>query len=93
MSILVRHHPMNLTMADYEQVVRREESGDFTFPPDGRDYHVCFGTDGHLHVSEVWDSRERFEAYGPFLMPLLADVGVQFAGESQVFEVQSTIKR
>ena len=52
MSIVVRHHLTNLTIAQYEDVVRREEGADFKFPPDGRDYHVCFGTDGDLHVSE-----------------------------------------
>jgi hypothetical protein len=93
MSIVVRHHLTNLTMEDYEEVVRREESADFEFPPNGRDYHVCFGTDGDLHVSEVWDSREHFEAYGPLLMPILEEVGIQFSGESEIFEVQGTFKR
>jgi hypothetical protein len=93
MSIVVRHHLANLTIAQYEDVVRREEGADFTFPPDGRDYHVCFGTDGDLHVSEIWDSREQFQEYGPLLMPILADVGIQFSGESEVFEVYSIIRR
>jgi hypothetical protein len=93
MSIVVRHHPTSLTMADYEEVVRREESADFEFPPNGRDYHVCFGTDGDLHISEVWDSQEHFEAYGPLLMPILEAVGIQFSGDSEVFEIQSTFKR
>ena len=63
------------------------------FPPDGRDYHVCFGTDGDLHVSEIWDSQEQFQAYGEVLMPILADVGIQFSGEPEVFEVHNIIKR
>ena len=92
MSIAVRFHVKNLTAEQYDEVVRREEATD-TFPPDGREYHVCFGTDGDLHVSEVWDSREHFEAYGPLLMPILEEVGIQFSGESEVFEVQSTFKR
>jgi len=93
MSIVVRHHLANLTIAHYEEGVRREQAADFKFPPDGRDYHVCFGTDGDLHVSEIWDSRERFQAYGPLLMPILADVGIQFSGESEVLEVHNIIKR
>jgi hypothetical protein len=93
MSIVVRHHLANLTIAQYEEVVRREEAADFKFPPDGRDYHVCFGTDGDLHVSEIWDSREQFQAYGTLLMPILEDVGIQFSGESEVFEVHNIITR
>ena len=38
-------------------------------PPDGREFHVCFGTDGGLRVSEIWDSVEQLQAYGEILMP------------------------
>ena len=94
MSIVVRYHPKNVTIAQYEEVLRRERTtaGD-KFPPDGRDYHICFGTDGDLHVSEVWDSPEQFQAYGEILMPILMDVGIQFSGEPEVFEVHNIIKR
>ena len=92
MSIVVRHHPANLTMAQYEDVVRREEATG-KFPPDGREYHVCFGTDGDLLISEVWDSVEQLQAYGEVLMPILADMGLEFSRESEVFEVHSIKKR
>jgi hypothetical protein len=93
MSIVVRFHPTNVTIAQYEDVVRREKGAGVRFPPDGREYHVCFGTDGDLHVSEIWDSQEQFQAYGEVLMPILADVGIQFSGEPEVFEVHNIIKR
>jgi len=94
MSILVRFHPANLTIAQYAEVVRREQSSGGTFPPDGRAYHVCFGTtDGDLHVSEIWDSQEQFQAYGEVLMPLLADAGIQFSGAPEVFEVHNIIQQ
>jgi hypothetical protein len=92
-SILVRFHPTNLTIAQYEEVVRREQGSDFKFPPDGRAYHVCFGTDGDLHVSEIWDSQEQFQAYGEVLMPLLANAGIQFSGAPEVFEVHNIIQQ
>ena len=47
------------------------------FPPDGLDYHVCFGADGNLQVSEIWDSQEQLEAFGERLMPVLAEVGIE----------------
>jgi hypothetical protein len=94
MSIVVRFHPTNVTIAQYEEVLRREtEDAGVKFPPDGRDYHICFGTDGDLHVSEIWDSQEQFEAYGEVLMPILAEVGVQISGPPEVFEVHNIIKR
>jgi hypothetical protein len=92
MSIVVRLHPANLTIAQYEDVVRREE-GTGKFPPDGRAYHVCFGTDGDLHISEIWDSVEHLQAYGEVLMPILADAGLQFSAEPEVFEVHNIIRR
>ena len=93
MSIVVRYHPTNVTIAQYEDVLRREqEAAGITFPPDGRSYHICFGTDGDLNVSEVWDSVEQFQAYGEVLMPILTDVGIQFSGAPEVFEVHNIIK-
>jgi hypothetical protein len=94
MSIVVRYHPKNVTIAQYEEVLRREQTtaGD-NFPPDGREYHICFGTDGDLQVSEIWDSPEQLQAYGEILMPILMDVGIQFSGEPEVFEVHNVIKR
>ena len=56
MSVLIRFAPASLTAAQYDESIRKlEETGDF--PPDGLDYHVCFGTDGNLRVSEIWDSQ------------------------------------
>ena len=92
MSIVVRLHPANLTKAQYDEVVRREQTSG-KFPPDGREYHVCFGTDGDLLISEIWDSVEQLQAYGEVLMPILADLGLQFSAEPEVFEVHKINKR
>jgi len=40
-----------------------------------------------LHVSEVWNSVEQLQAYGEILMPMLADAGVEFSAEPEIFEV------
>ncbi len=91
MSIVVRFAPASLTAAQYDESVRRlTESG--AFPPDGMDYHVCFGTEGNLRVSEIWDSREQLQAFGERLMPLLAEVGIE-PGEPEVHEVHNIVKR
>ena len=57
------------------------------------EYHICFGTDGDLRVSEIWDSQEQLQAYGEHLMPILADAGIQLSGEPEVFEVHNIVKR
>ena len=91
MSIVVRFLPSSLTAQQYDETVRRlEQEGDW--PPDGLDYHVCFGPDGQMRVSEIWDSQAQFEAFGERLMPVLADTGIE-PGEPEVLEVHSIIKR
>jgi len=92
MSIVVRFNPANLTSQQYNESVRRLEAAG-TWPPDGLDYHVCFGSDGDLRVSEIWDSHEQLEAFGERLLPILADVGIEFAGDPDVFEAHNSVKR
>ena len=92
MSIVVRFSPTALTSEKYHESTRRlEEAG--VWPPDGLDHHVCFGSDGNLLVSEIWDSREQFDAFGERLMPLLADIGIGFDRDPEIFEVQDEIRR
>jgi hypothetical protein len=93
MSIVVRFNPANLTTELYDESVRKLEEAEVEFPPEGLDYHVCFGSDGNLRVSEIWDSREQLEAFGEHLVPLLTEIGVEFSGEPEVFEVHNAIKR
>ncbi len=81
-----------MTTEQYDEAVRRHEEAGIALPPDGMDYHVCFGFDGDLRVSKIWDSREQLEAYRQQLMPILADLGIE-AGESEVFEVHNIIRR
>lgn len=90
MSVLVRFNPASLTAEQYDDVVSRmdEENN----PPEGRDYHVCFGTEGNLKVSEIWDSQEHVQAYAEKLMPVLAEVGID-PGEPEFIEIHNVAKR
>jgi hypothetical protein len=93
MSIVVRFSPTNLTAEKYDESVRRVEEAGIWPNPDGMEYHVCFGSEGDLRVSEIWDSREQLEAFGERLMPILADVGIEFSGDPEIFEVHNIVKR
>lgn len=91
MSVLIRFAPASLTAAQYDESVRKlEAAGDF--PPDGLEYHLCFGTEGSLRVSEIWDSKEQLKAFGERLMPVLAEVGIE-PGEPEVMPVHNIVKR
>ena len=88
MSIVVRFPVVGLTRQQYDEVsLRLEKAG--VWPPDGMQLHVLFGTDGDLKVSEIWDSPEQLTAFGETLLPVLNEVGVQAAGEPEVFEVHN----
>ena len=92
MSVVIRFNPTNVTREKYDESLRRlKEAG--PWPADGMDYHVLFGSEGNLRVSEIWDSREQFEAYGETLMPILTDLGIEFSGEPEFFEVHNIVKR
>ena len=93
MSIVVRHHPVSLTAEKYDATTDRIEAAGLDWPPDGLDHHICFGTYGSLNVSEIWDSREHWEAFSERLMPVLAEAGIEFSGEPEVFEVHSSTRR
>jgi hypothetical protein len=91
MSILIRFAPASLTAEQYDESVRKLQ-GNGPWPPDGLDYHVCFGSEGKLRVSEIWDSREQLDAFGERLMPVLAEVGIE-PGEPELMEIHNIVKR
>ena len=90
MSVLIRFAPASLTAEQYDESVRRLEEGEW--PPDGLDFHICFGTDPNLRVSEIWDSREQLQAFGERLMPILSDIGI-VPGEPEVVEIHNMVRR
>ena len=82
----------NVTAEQYDETIRRlEKSGDWL--PKGLEHHVAFKTNGNLRVSEIWDSREQFDAFGERLMPVLKDVGIELSGEPEMLEIHNIIKR
>jgi hypothetical protein len=93
MSIVVRYHPASLTAEKYDGANKQLEAAGLEWPADGLDYHVCFGADGSLLVSEIWDSREQWEAFAERLMPLLAKAGIEMSAEPEVFEVHEISRR
>ena len=63
MAVAVLSAPVSMTAEQYDRVdqaVGRAGAGD----PPGRRFHACFGQGDHLTVFDVWDSADRFEAFG-----------------------------
>ena len=89
MSNVVRYSPdPPATKEQYDRSTElfNKEFGE-GFMPDGAELHVAFlDSDGNVRVSEIWDSREQWQAFGDKLMPILSEIGVN-PGEPEVFEV------
>jgi hypothetical protein len=84
-SIVVRYPPSNVTRQQYDTVRSAlEESGEW--PADGCQIHVLFGDENNVHVSEIWESREKLEAFGETLRPKMDEAGIELSGEPEVFE-------
>lgn len=93
MSILVRFTGApSMTAAKYDEVLPLIQAAG-QFLPDGLDLHVAFIADGSFRVSEVRDSKEKFEEFGQRLMPILAENGVELAGPPEELGVHNVIKR
>jgi hypothetical protein len=75
MAIGIYSAPENLSPEKYDEVWRRLEAAGAAAPK-GRSYHVSFLEGDKLHVFDVWDSQEDFDAFGQTLMPILAELGV-----------------
>jgi hypothetical protein len=95
MSIVVRYNPSSLTTKQYDEADRLLREAGVEPLPDGLEFHVCFGSEGNLRVSEIWDSPEQFETYGKQLsvMPVMADIPFDSGGPPEVFEVHKLRKR
>ena len=86
MSIVVRYPPSNTTKEQYDRVRSTlEQAGEW--PADGCQIHVCFGDPQDIRVSEIWESREKLDAFGERLRPRLEEAGIQLAGEPEILEV------
>lgn len=91
MSILIRSSPPSLTADQYDSAVRRLKE-DGVLPAEGLDYEICYGSDGNLKVSQVWDTQEQLDAFGARLMPILSELGIN-PGQPETHEVHNVIHR
>ena len=86
MAILVRFSPSGMTKDQYDAVSRKlVDAG--KWPPPGLLAHVCFGSDGDLRVSEVWESREQQQEFAAALVPALGEENVGMQSDPEYLDV------
>ena len=89
MAIAAYFHPEKLTTAQYDDVVKKLEAAGHGSPA-GRLHHSAFNDGEGLSVFEIWESQAAFEAFGPKLMPILEEAGIQ--AEPMVMPVHNMVQ-
>jgi hypothetical protein len=89
MSFVLRFTPAGFTAAKYNEAIKQLNAAG-AGSPKGRSYHVCFGDPNNLHVSDIWDNMEDFQAFGKTLLPIMNALGVD-PGQPVVLPVHNII--
>jgi hypothetical protein len=75
MAIVIKYEVTGMSAAQYDGIIR-DLADDGLGQPDGRSYHVAFGSKERLQVIDVFDAPAKLEAFGARLMPVLQKHGV-----------------
>jgi hypothetical protein len=89
MSIVLHFKPSGFPLATYKEAVKQLEAAG-AGSPKGRSYHVCYGDANSVHVTDVWDSIEDFEAFGKTLVPIMQALGAD-PGQPQIEQVNNIV--
>jgi len=82
MAFAIRFAPGAMSAVKYAEVhARLEQAG--KSKPAGRLHHFGYGEPDQIHVFDIWDNLDNFQAFGAVLMPILAELGVD-PGEPEI---------
>jgi hypothetical protein len=74
----------------YDQAIKALDAAGLS-APDGRTQHYALESGGEIQVFDIWESQEKFEAFGATLIPILTDLGVTL-GEPMAATVHNEIR-
>lgn len=78
-----------MSKSDYERIIGDLEASGVGEPA-GRSFHAAYGDD-EVHVFEVWDSKDQFQAHSEHFFAALQGAGVD-AGIVSVGSVHSELR-
>lgn len=88
-AIAVYFNPASMNAEQYNEIIRQLDAAG-AGQPAGRVHHACFGSGDKLQVFDIWESQQDFDKFGPTLMPILQQIGVD-TGQPVVEPVHSVI--
>ncbi len=90
MALIIHFAPQGMDDKKYAEVLRRLQLAGAGAPA-GRLHHTCYGDKTALRVTDVFDTKQNFDAFGKVLVPILGELGVE-VGRPDVFEVHNIIR-
>ncbi len=82
--------PAGFTQQKYDEAISQLEAAGAGAPA-GRSYHVALENNGDIHVFDIWESQDAFDAFGATLLPIMSGLGVD-PGKPMVAQVHNVIK-
>jgi len=90
MAIAVVMDSNGATLEQYDQVIDKMHFSPGGSGAPGGLFHWCTATQGGVRVTDVWSSREQFDAFAQEQIgPITAEVGITGPPEFTFFEVHS----
>jgi hypothetical protein len=88
MALGIYFEHVGFTPEKYDDAIKQLEAAG-AGKPKGRTYHVALESEGSIHVFDIWESQEEFDAFGATLVPILTTLGVELSAPmvSQVYNV------
>ena len=90
MALVMNFTPTAFTATKYNETLKKLEAAGVGSPK-GRLYHVCFGSEDNLRVTDIWESQEEFDAFGQTLIPIMTELGVD-PGQPEIATIYNIIK-
>jgi hypothetical protein len=90
MALALYFAPSSFTAERYDETIKKLDAAGAA-APDGRLYHCAFEAGGLIQVFDVWESQEKFEAFGQTLVPIMTELGAD-PGAPMVSPVRNIIK-
>lgn len=90
MALIIHFTPKGMNDQKYAEVLRRLQTAGAGAPV-GRLHHASYGDKQALRVTDVFDTRENFEAFGKVLVPILGELGID-VGRPDAIEVHNIIR-
>lgn len=91
MPLAIFFTPKSMNADQYNETIKQLDAQG-AGKPDGRLHHVAFGTGNNLRVMDIWESKEKFNAFGQILMPIIQKLGMELAKPPEIIQVYNIVQ-